>query len=1047
MEEDEPLPDNLRCNRTDGRQWRCKRRVMEKMKLCEIHYLQGRHRQNKEVVPESLKLQRTTTKKKKGLNRDKSKRGFQIRAKKEEILAKLMMKRKRSGETLRTVKKLKRGNTEMELIRMVLKREVEKSTEKSMKSKTKTKTKKNKVVSEKEDEEDDDSEEELTRDLPNGLMAISSSSSPSPQQCSGNVGSDSPALVKVGVDFRPVQQRRFRSKNIEALPYGKLQVLPCARNVGNLGGDKRKKRCHWCQRSGSRILIKCSSCQKHFFCLDCIKERYFNSQEVKDACPVCRKICTCKDCLENPSKDSESKDFLGDKHEVEVILCFHYLICMLLPVLKQINKDQNDELEIEARIRGQKPSDLHIKQADTECSEQHCCNRCKGFILDLHRSCPNCSYNLCLSCCRDLRQESFFGCTNFSIQMCSNKSETLASANMRQIEKPLRTRQNSGSKYLESSVSLPEWKVHNGNGDTSCPPREYGGCGENLLELRFLLPLNWTKELEVSAEQIVCSYDVPETSDISLCCSLCNGMNQKVGGRKQLQEAAVREDSSDNFLYYPTLLDVHGDKLEHFQKHWLKGHPVIVRNVLPATSRVSWDPILMFCTYLERSISRYENNKDLCEVSNCLDWCEVEIGIKQYFMGSFKGQTHKNTWNETLKLRGWLSSQLFQQQFPSHYAEIIHTLPLQEYMNPASGLLNLTARLPKDIQKPDLGPCVYISYGYTEQLVQADSVLKLCYDSYDMVNILAHTSDVPISSEQLSRIRKLLKKHKAQQSHMPSSKITSDQNIINNINGKSSSLHGEEIEDSAVQDLIGEEMHLRKKIARVSCSSAATQESWDRNLKESNSSLDVESDSDSETLLPSCESIHGSETSEDRKSFKGNNKSSNHDGKKSLAVSDGAQWDVFRRQDVPKLIDYLKRHSNEFACHKQVDHPILDQSFFLDTTHKMRLKEEFEIEPWTFMQHVGEAVIIPAGCPYQIKSPKACVHVVLDFMSPENVTECAQLSDEIRLLPEDHKAKVDKLQVKKMALHSISAAIQEIRELTCATCPTFFCMSVHIFRF
>ncbi|XP_062113951.1 anthranilate phosphoribosyltransferase, chloroplastic-like [Humulus lupulus] len=110
-------------------------------------------------------------------------------------------------------------------------------------------------------------------------------------------------------------------------------------------------------------------------------------------------------------------------------------------------------------------------------------------------------------------------------------------------------------------------------------------------------------------------------------------------------------------------------------------------------------------------------------------------------------------------------------------------------------------------------------------------------------------------------------------------------------------------------------MHLRKKIARVSCSSATTHESWDRNLKESNSSLDVEFDSDSETFLPSCDNIHGLETSEDRKNFKGNNKSSNHDGKKSLAVSDGAQWDIFRRQDVPKFIDYLKRHSNEFSCH------------------------------------------------------------------------------------------------------------------------------------
>ncbi|PON49333.1 WRC domain containing protein [Parasponia andersonii] len=1031
MEEDEALPDHLRCNRTDGRQWRCKRRVKENMKLCEIHYLQGRHRQNKEIVPESLKLQRKTTKKKVALHRDLNHRSVKIRAKKEDILAKLV-KRKRSGETLgKSMKKLKEGNMELELIRMVLKREVEKCTVKSMKKTTK----KNNVLVEEEEEEE--SEEELTRDLPNGLMAISSSSPPSPRQRSCNVGSDSPVRVKVGVDFRPVQQRRFRSKNSEALPIGKLQILPCAQSVANLSRAKRKK-CHWCRRSGSRTLIKCSSCQKQFFCLDCIKERYFDTrEEVKDACPVCRRTCTCKYCLENPSKDTESKDFLGDKHNVEVILCFHYLICMLLPILKQINQDQNDEIEMEARIRGEKPSSLLIKQAETDCNERHCCNRCKGLILDLHRSCPNCSYNLCLSCCRDLRQESFRGDTKSSISMHSNKRNTRA-ANMRRTEKKsIRTKQNSSSKYIASSVSLPEWKAHNGNGDTSCPPSKFGGCGESHLKLRCLFPLNWTKDLEVSAEEIVCSYDVPETSDISSGCSLCLGMDQKAEGRKHLQEAAVREDSSDNFLYYPTLRDVHGDNLEHFQKHWLKGHPVIVRNVLQATSRLSWDPVLMFCTYLERSISKYKSNKDLCEVSSCLDWCEVEIGIRQYFMGSFKGQTHKNTWNETLKLRGWLSSQLFQQQFPSHYAEIIHTLPLQEYMNPASGLLNLAARLPKEIPKSDLGPCVYISYGYTEQLVQADSVLKLCYDSYDMVNILAHTSDVPISAEQLSRIRKLLKKHNAQ-NQILASRISSDQNLINGINRKSS-LHGEKVEDTGLPDIVGEEMHLRKRVARAYFSSAATHGSSDRNLKERDSSLDLESesDSDSEALIPGCESIHGSETSEDRKSSKCHIKSSNRDGKKPVAVSYGAQWDVFRREDVPKLIDYLRKHSKEFACtqdfHKRVDHPILDQSFFLDATHKIRLKEEFEIEPWTFMQHVGEAVIIPAGCPYQIRSPKACVHVVLDFMSPENVTECAQLTDEIRLLPEDHKAKVDKLEVKKMALHSISAAIKEIRELTCAT--------------
>jgi len=42
---------------------------------------------------------------------------------------------------------------------------------------------------------------------------------------------------------------------------------------------------------------------------------------------------------------------------------------------------------------------------------------------------------------------------------------------------------------------------------------------------------------------------------------------------------------------------------------------------------------------------------------------------------------------------------------------------------------------------------------------------------------------------------------------------------------------------------------------------------------------------------------------------------------------------------------------------------------------------------------------------------QCCVHVELEFVSPENVAECIQLIDEVRLLPEDHPAKVEKLEV------------------------------------
>lgn len=255
--------------------------------------------------------------------------------------------------------------------------------------------------------------------------------------------------------------------------------------------------------------------------------------------------------------------------------------------------------------------------------------------MDLHRNCPNCSYNLCLSCCRDIFNGSLLGGINTSLSKHSNKKKNCAPGKGQLLKKPMANRkQNVRSLYLSSSASVLSLKTCNAVKGISCPPKEFGGCGDSLLHLRCVFPLSWINELEVSAEEIVCSYEFPETSDMSLCCTLCLGMDQKVDGIQQLQEAAVRENSNDNYLYYPTLLEIHGDNVEHFQKHWSKGHPVIVRDVLQTTSDLSWDPVLMFCTYLERSIASYENNQNSHEAIHCLDWCEVSdfhyLKIKGY---------------------------------------------------------------------------------------------------------------------------------------------------------------------------------------------------------------------------------------------------------------------------------------------------------------------------------------------------------------------------------------------------------------------------------
>ncbi|KAI7735919.1 hypothetical protein M8C21_031185, partial [Ambrosia artemisiifolia] len=91
----------------------------------------------------------------------------------------------------------------------------------------------------------------------------------------------------------------------------------------------------------------------------------------------------------------------------------------------------------------------------------------------------------------------------------------------------------------------------------------------------------------------------------------------------------------------------------------------------------------------------------------------------------------------------------------------------------------------------------------------------------------------------------------------------------------------------------------------------------------------------------------------------------------------GALWDIFRREDVNKLENYLLDHSNEFGLHA-VD---------------------------------------------------SCTKVAIDFVSPENIKECMRLKDEIRRLPTEHKVREDKLEIKKMVLHAMAQTLTDIEAL------------------
>ncbi|KAH7415686.1 hypothetical protein KP509_14G056700 [Ceratopteris richardii] len=767
------------------------------------------------------------------------------------------------------------------------------------------------------------------------------------------------------------------------------------------GKNPDSKMCHQCQRNDKGKVIYCYNCRTKRFCLPCIARWYplMTYEEIEESCPVCRKNCNCKACLRmHMPKYSSLEENVMDVSDSERISTLGYMLSFIGPLVKQLNTEEQKEVELEKKRT--EDNAVEIENSELNADERLYCDNCNTSIVDLYRSCPMCKYDLCLVCCQELRQGE---------QPGGEQADSAdAQSNERKGKECLATADTS----VSAQERLMTWKVQN-ELDIPCPPIERGGCGSSLLSLR--------RTGHIDIEELVADMDIVMHklhlnsfkvsgvgSGIGLTgqCSECAAI--QIAGletHKYLRLAASRSGSHDNYIYCPSVLDIPDDCLHHFQKHWLQGEPVIVKDVFNKTKGLSWEPMVMWRAFRETTKNKFADETKTVKAVDCLDWCEVEINIHQFFRGYEEGRSHRSGWPEMLKLKDWPPANFFHERLPRHGAEFISALPFHQYTHPSKGLLNLASKLPPEVSKPDLGPKTYIAYGHEQELGRGDSVTKLHCDLSDAVNVLTHAKEVKLAAWQLKKVESF-KRNQSKDSKKPGRK--SSKNRI--------------LESTTV-------------ILRDSCQDLNETRTVENAVEKQ--SLEEPSSESGRTGANSGDRISSCVDMDNKQHIYADDEIEKDDAGESCHTkgpSGGALWDIFRREDVPKLESYLNRHWKEFRhlgdeLLDKVINPIHDQTIFIDEEHKRKLKEEEGIEPWTFEQYAGEAVFIPAGCPHQVRNKKSCIKVALDFVSPENVHQCIRLSEEYRLLPKEHRAKEDKLEIKKMILHAASSAVQELKQL------------------
>lgn len=181
--------------------------------------------------------------------------------------------------------------------------------------------------------------------------------------------------------------------------------------------------------------------------------------------------------------------------------------------------------------------------------------------------------------------------------------------------------------FSNASGQFPDWKA-NSDGSIPCPPEAFGGCGNGQLMLKRSFKANWLAKLLREAEELTASCQFMDNDALlgdsmcSCCCSLADG---KDISDLDVRRAAFRKNDNDNLLYCPSAINLGDGDVEHFQKHWARGEPVIVKGAFEKATGLSWEPMVMWRALRERKMQNLKDEGSTVKAIDCFDWCEVYL--------------------------------------------------------------------------------------------------------------------------------------------------------------------------------------------------------------------------------------------------------------------------------------------------------------------------------------------------------------------------------------------------------------------------------------